>query len=132
MAWRFHRAHFMTQRKGQFVIVEGIEHSPYWTENDTADRFKGVQIRRGIGIDIVIAFDHPRPDEVVGNPVQPLLIFIIICHTGLGLGLGQHLRLHLRVHLDELLLDEGRCGSAIEYRFHGRRSCRHPNGQRHQ
>ena len=127
----FAMLHFMAQGKGQFIVIERIHHALI-DGNDAAHGFKGIQFLAAIGIDIVIAFDHARPDEVVGNPFQPVFIFIIVHYAGLGLCLGQHLRLHLRIHPDQLLLDESRCSSAIEHRFHGRRCGCHPHGQRHQ
>ena len=94
--------HFMAQRKGQFVIIEGIEH-PLIDGNDAANRFKGVQIRRGIGIDIVIALNQARRHEIALDIFQAVAVGFIIDDARLGLGIGQHLFLVIVVHLEQLL-----------------------------
>ena len=94
--------HFMAQRKGQFVIIEGIEH-PLIDGNDAANRFKSVQIRRRIGIDIVIALNQARRYEVALDIFQAVAVSFIIDDTGLGLRIGQHLLLVVIIHLEQLL-----------------------------
>ena len=119
----FTMLHFMAQRKGQFVVVEGIEH-PFIDGNDAANRFKSIQIRRGIGIDIVIALNQARRYEVALDIFQAVAVSFIIDDTGLGLRIGQHLLLVVIIHLEQLLLGQNHSRRPVKQDLRRRRSRR--------
>lgn len=113
--------HFMAHGKGQFIVVEGIEH-PLIDGNDAANRFKGVQLFRRVGIDIVIALDEARRYEVALDIFQTVAVGFIIDDTSLGLRIGQHLLLIVVVHLEQLLFGQSHSRCPIEQDLRRRRS----------